>query len=78
MYKHVTWQHLNRYLTSKSRGHCDNIKVFNQGKSNQTRETLGKNQVIWLLKMCGHPEVGLKSILQQDLSEPEVYKLEKM
>ena len=29
VYKHVT---LNQYMTSKSRGHCDNIKVFNQGK----------------------------------------------
>ena len=29
--------HLNQYMTSKSRGHCDNSKVFNQGKikSNQ-------------------------------------------
>ena len=55
MYKHVTWQHLNQYMTSKSRGHCDNIKVFNQGKSNQIRENSGKKQGIWLLKMCGHP-----------------------
>ena len=38
MYKHVTLQHLNQYMTSKSRGHCDNIKIFNQGKSNQIRE----------------------------------------
>ena len=36
-----TWQHLNQYMTSKSRGHCDNIKVFNQGKSNQIREKSG-------------------------------------
>ena len=28
-------------MTSKSRGHCDNIKVFNQGKSNQSREKSG-------------------------------------
>ena len=28
-------------MTSKSRGHCDNIKVFNQGKSNQIREKSG-------------------------------------
>ena len=33
--------YLNQYLTSKSRGHCDNIKVFNQGKSNQIREKSG-------------------------------------
>ena len=26
---------------SSSRGHCDNIKVFNQGKSNQIREKSG-------------------------------------
>ena len=55
MYKHVTWQHLNQYMTFKSRGHCDNIKVFNQGKPNQIREKSGKNQGTWLLKMCGHP-----------------------
>ena len=59
MYKHVTWQHLNQYMTSKSRGHCDNIKVFNQGKSNQIREKSGKSQGIWLLKMCGHPVLFL-------------------
>ena len=58
MYKHVTWQHLNQYMTSNYRGHCDNIKVFNQGKSNQIREKSGKNQGIWLLKMCGHPASG--------------------
>ena len=28
-------------MTSKSRGHCNNIKVFNQGKSNQIREKSG-------------------------------------
>ena len=28
-------------MISKSRGHCDNIKVFNQGKSNQIREKSG-------------------------------------
>ena len=28
-------------MTSKSKGHCDNIKVFNQGKSNQIREKSG-------------------------------------
>ena len=28
-------------MTSKSRGHCDNIKVFNQGKSNQIMEKSG-------------------------------------
>ena len=28
-------------MTSKSRGHCDNIKVFNQEKSNQIREKSG-------------------------------------
>ena len=28
-------------MTSKSRGHCDNIKVFNQGKSNQIGEKSG-------------------------------------
>ena len=28
-------------MTSKSRGHCDNIKVFNQGNSNQIREKSG-------------------------------------
>ena len=39
-------QHLNQYMTSKSRCHCDNIKVFNQGKSNQIREKSGKNQRI--------------------------------
>ena len=55
MYKHVIWQHLNQYMTSKSRGHCDKIKVFNQGKSSQIREKSGENQGIWLLKMCGHP-----------------------
>ena len=32
---------LSLYMTSKSRGHCDNIKVFNQGKSNQIREKSG-------------------------------------
>ena len=26
---------------SKSRGHCDNIQVFNQGKPNQIREKSG-------------------------------------
>ena len=41
MYKHVPWQYMNQYMTSKSRGHCDNIKVFNQGKSNQIREKSG-------------------------------------
>ena len=53
----IFWQHLNQYMTSKSRGHCDNIKVFNQGKSNQIREKSGKNLGIWLLKMCGHPVI---------------------
>ena len=53
----IFWQHLNQYMTSKSRGHCNNIKVFNQGKSNQIRGKSGKNQGIWLLKMCGHPVV---------------------
>ena len=37
-------------MTSESRGHCDNIKIFNQGKSNQIREKSGnliaKN--VWL------------------------------
>ena len=28
-------------MTAKSRGHCNNIKVFNQGKSNQIREKSG-------------------------------------
>ena len=28
-------------MPSKNRGHCDNIKVFNQGKSNQIREKSG-------------------------------------
>ena len=28
------------------KGHCDNIKVFNQGKLNQIREKSGKNQGI--------------------------------
>ena len=32
---------LNQYMTSESRGHCDNVKVFNQGKSNQIREKSG-------------------------------------
>ena len=43
-------QHLNQYMTSKSRGHCDNIKVFNQGKSNQIREKSGNLIVknVWL------------------------------
>ena len=31
----------HQYMTSKSRGHCDNIKVFNQGKSNQIRKKSG-------------------------------------
>ena len=35
-------QHLNRYMTSKSRGHCDNIKVFI--RENQIKS--GKNQGI--------------------------------
>ena len=43
-------------MTSKSRGHCDNVKVFNQEKSNQIREKSGKKQGIRLLKMCGHPD----------------------
>ena len=50
-------------MTSKSRGHCDNIKVFNQGKSNQIREKSGKNQGIWLLKMCGHPGFRITKIV---------------
>ena len=67
MYKHVTWQHLNQYMTSKSRGHCDNIKVFNKGKSNQIREKSGKNQGIWLLKMCGHTVfISLQQIPKED------------
>ena len=32
---------LNQYMTSKSRGHRDNIKIFNQGKSKQIRENQG-------------------------------------
>ena len=27
-------------MTSETRGHCDNIKVFNQGKSNHIREKI--------------------------------------
>ena len=46
VYKHVTSQHLNQYMTTKSRDHCDNVKVFNQGKSNQIREKSWKNQGI--------------------------------
>ena len=57
IYHHVSLPHLQKpqanriYLEnslqvegvwwSKSRGHCDNIKVFNQGKSNQIREKSG-------------------------------------
>ena len=46
-------------MTSISRGHCDNIKVFKQGKSNQIREKSGKNQGICLLIMCGHPVLAI-------------------
>ena len=56
-------------MTSKSRGHCDNIKVFNQGKSNQIREKSGnliaKNCVATLFKLKLKPLalLGLNYIL---------------
>ena len=40
-------------MTSKSRGQCDNIKVFNQGKSNQgkIRDLIAKKCVVTLISL---------------------------
>ena len=46
-------------MTFKSRGHCDNIKVFNQGKLNLIREKSGN----LIAKMCGYPVIDSEAFI---------------
>ena len=51
-------------MTSKSRGHCDNIKVFNQGKSNQMREKSGNLIAKNVWPPCSWSTCGYHSVCE--------------